>query len=50
MGGASSKYGKRRAADRILVGKPDGKRPTGKPRLRWMILKCIFKKWDEGHD
>ena len=49
MGGACSKYGTRRGADRILVGKPDGKRPLGKPRLRWMLLKCIFKKWDQGH-
>ena len=46
---ACSKYGKRRGADRILVGKSDGKRPLGKPRFRWMILKRIFKKWDEGH-
>ena len=49
MGGTCSKYGERRGADRILVGKPDGKRPLGKPRLRWMLLKCFFKKWDEGH-
>jgi hypothetical protein len=49
MGGACSKYGERSGADRILVEKPDGNRPLGKPRLRWMILKCIFKKWDEGH-
>jgi len=34
MGGACSKYGDRRGADRILVGKPDGKRPLGNPRLR----------------
>jgi len=49
MGGACSKYGERRGAERILLGKPDGKRLLGKPRLTWMVLKCIFKKWDEGH-
>ena len=27
--------GKRRDANRILVGKPEGRRPFGKPRLRW---------------
>jgi hypothetical protein len=25
----------RRGIDRILVGKPEGKRPLGRPRLRW---------------
>jgi len=38
--------GKRRVAYRILVGNPRGKRPLGRPRLRWrIILKLIFKKW-----
>jgi hypothetical protein len=27
--------GERRRAYRILVGKPEGKRPLGRPRLRW---------------
>ena len=27
--------GKRRGAYRFLVGNPEGKRPLGKPRLRW---------------
>jgi len=27
--------GERRDAYRILVGKPEGKRPLGKPRHRW---------------
>jgi len=27
--------GKRKGAYRILVGKPEGKRPLGKPRRRW---------------
>jgi hypothetical protein len=25
----------RRGVYRVLVGKPEGKRPLGKPRLRW---------------
>jgi hypothetical protein len=24
--------------DRILVGKPEGKRPLGRPRLRWVDI------------
>jgi hypothetical protein len=35
MGGACSVYGERRCVYRILVGKPEGKRPLGKPRFRW---------------
>jgi hypothetical protein len=28
--------GEKRNAYRILVGMPDGKRPQGRPRRRWM--------------
>jgi hypothetical protein len=28
--------GEKRNAYRLLVGKPDGKRPLGKPRRRWV--------------
>jgi hypothetical protein len=28
-------YGEKRNAYRILVGKPEGKRPPGRPRRRW---------------
>ena len=34
MGGASSEYGERRGVYRVLVGKPEGKRPLGRPRCR----------------
>ena len=27
--------GERRGVHRVLVGKPDGKRPLGRPRRRW---------------
>jgi hypothetical protein len=28
-------YGERRGAHRALVGKPEGRRPLGRPRHRW---------------
>jgi hypothetical protein len=28
--------GEKRTAYRLLVGKPEGKRPLGRPRLRWV--------------
>jgi hypothetical protein len=35
--------GQRRDAYRVLVGKPEGRKPLGRPRLRWdEILKWIF--------
>jgi hypothetical protein len=34
--------GERSSMYRVLVGKPEGKRPHGRITLRW-----IFKKWDE---
>jgi len=36
MGGACSTYGgERGGVCRVLVGKPKGKRPLGRPRQRW---------------
>ena len=35
MGWACSAYGERRGVYRVLVGKPEGKRPLGRPRRRW---------------
>jgi hypothetical protein len=35
MGGAWSTYGEGRGVYRVLVGKPEGKRPLGSPRRRW---------------
>jgi hypothetical protein len=36
MGRACSTNGDKRNAYRILVGKPEGKRPQGRPRYRWV--------------
>jgi hypothetical protein len=41
--------GEGRGVYRVLVGKPEGKRPLGRPRRRWEdMLGWIFKKWDVG--
>jgi len=37
MGGACGKYGEGRGVHRVLVGKPEGKRPLGRPRRRWEV-------------
>ena len=36
MGWACGAYGKERGVYRVLVGKPEGKRPLGRPRRRWV--------------
>ena len=35
MGGACGACGEGRSVHRVLVGKPEGKRPLGGPRRRW---------------
>jgi hypothetical protein len=35
MGGACGAYRERRGVYRVLVGKPEGKRPLGRLRRRW---------------
>jgi hypothetical protein len=36
VGGACSTNGEKRNAYRLLVGKPEGRRPLGRPRRRWV--------------
>jgi hypothetical protein len=36
MGGPCSRNGEKRNAYRSLVGMPEGKRPLGSPRRRWV--------------
>jgi hypothetical protein len=41
--------GERRGAYRALVGKPEGRRPLGRPTRKWrIILKWIFERLDGG--
>ena len=35
MGGALAPMREVRGLNRVLVGKPEGKRPLGRPRRRW---------------
>jgi hypothetical protein len=36
MGEACNTNGEKRNAYRVLVGKPEGRRPLGRPRRRWV--------------
>jgi hypothetical protein len=36
MGGSCTTNGEKRNAYRLLVGKPEKKRPLGRPRRRWV--------------
>jgi hypothetical protein len=43
------RMGEKRNTYRILVGKPEGKRPLGRPKRRWVInIKMDFRQigWD----
>ena len=47
--GHVARNGEKRGVYRVLVGKPEGKRPLGRPRIEWrIILRWIFRKWDVG--
>jgi hypothetical protein len=42
--------GKRKEAYRVLMGKPEGKIPLGRPRSRWENIKMDLQKvgWEGG--
>jgi hypothetical protein len=48
--GHAARMGERRNPYRILVGNPDGKRPHGRPRRRWVDkikMDLIEVGWDD---
>ena len=52
MGGACGTYGAGRGVHRVLVGRPEGKRPLGRPRRRWgdnikMDLQEVNGGWED---
>jgi hypothetical protein len=47
LAGHVARLGEKTNVYRLLVGKPEGKRPLGRPRHRWVIiLRCILERWD----
>jgi hypothetical protein len=45
--GHVARMGEGRGVQRVLMGRPEGKRPLGRPRHRWgIILRWIFRKWE----
>ena len=49
MGGACGTYGGRERFAQGLVGKPEGKRPLGRPRHRWEDnIKMDFQEVGKG--
>jgi hypothetical protein len=49
--GHVARMGEGGGAYRILVGRPEGRRPLGRPRHSWEDnIKWIFKKWDGSMD
>jgi hypothetical protein len=50
--GHVARMGEKRNRYRILVGKPEGKRPLGRPRRRWVNnIKMDLREigWDDMH-
>ena len=41
-----ARMGEGRGVHRVLVGKPEGKRPLGRARRRWEDNINIFRKWE----
>ena len=41
--------GEERGLSRVLVGKPEGRRPLGRPRRRWVDnIRMDLQRWDVG--
>ena len=47
--GHVARMGEERGLYRVLLGKPEGRRPLGRPWHRWwIILGWISRRWDVG--
>ena len=47
--GHVARVGVERGVYRVLVGKPEGKRPLGRPRRRWVDnIRMVSRRWDVG--
>jgi len=48
--GHMARMGEERVVYRVLVGKPEGKRPLGRPRRRWLAnIKTNLKEMGRGY-
>jgi hypothetical protein len=50
MGGTCSTNGENRNAYRVLMGRPEGRRPPGRPRRRWLDnirMDLVEVGWDD---
>ena len=47
--GHVARMGEERGAYRVLVGKPEGKRPLGRPRRRWMDIRMDLQEVGWGY-
>jgi len=46
--GHVARMGEDRGVNRVLVGKPEGKRPLGRPRRRWEDIKIDLQEAGGG--
>jgi hypothetical protein len=47
VGGACSTNGQKRNACRLLAGKPEGRRPLGRPRRRCIRMNLVEVGWGD---
>ena len=47
LAGHVARMGEKRGVYRVLLGKPEGKRPLGRPRRRW-VDNIRIDLWGEG--
>ena len=47
--GHVARVGKEMGVYRILVGKPEGRRPLGRPRRRWVDIRMDFQEVGYGY-
>ena len=47
--GQVARMGERRGLYRVLVGKPEGKRPLGRPRHRWVDIRMDLQEVGCGY-
>ena len=48
--GHVARMGEERGVYRVLVGKPEGKRPLGRPRRRWEDIRMDLQEVGVGYD